>query len=406
MFLREFIKEAPLRVTVDEGVPAWLINMVRIDTSSSQWRKTKKGSIRTKELLCVQHALNKLGYKAGKADGWFGKKTAKAVMAFQKDNDLTVDGDPGKNTIARMISIAKGKFPAAKELSKANIDQNFPRDKVPSDCTAMVKPADDDAKGKKQDDNLPRYQDKMQSVAAYKTVKGSGQGKRYTVYDQEGKEIATGRGSGPSDLPTKDEYEQKPKGPKQFKDTTEYYAWINAGKPSAEEWSKMWPPKDTKKAPQDIMQYLGKKTIKEVEALIVQAINQKDFKLALLIIDTDMRAEWISEENYKKLKGLAQKQTSPSKFEETFQKKSLDEKQVWAKKGKSIVRKYRCTAGIRKGRVVTSAAACFGAPDIKKRIMLKKTKARLGPRMTRKAKRTKRTNPLSRRVASLNKAAR
>ena len=83
----------------------------------------------------------------------------------------------------------------------------------------------------------------------------------------------------------------------------------------------MWPPKDTKKAPQDIMQYLGKKTIKEVEALIVQAINQKDFKLALLIIDTDMRAKWISEENYKKLKGLAQKQTSPSKFEETFQKK-------------------------------------------------------------------------------------
>ena len=84
----------------------------------------------------------------------------------------------------------------------------------------------------------------------------------------------------------------------------------------------------------------------------------------------------------------------------------MAEKQVWAKRGQSVVRKYRCTSGNRKGRVVAQVSQCFKAPDIKKRITLKKTKARLGPRMARKARRTKRMNPVSRRVATLNKAAR
>jgi len=81
----------------------------------------------------------------------------------------------------------------------------------------------------------------------------------------------------------------------------------------------------------------------------------------------------------------------------------LDESQVWARSGKKVVRKYRCSGGSRKGRVVSKMSQCFAAPDIKKRQQLKKTKARLGKRITRKAKRTKRINPASRRVQSLNK---
>jgi len=84
----------------------------------------------------------------------------------------------------------------------------------------------------------------------------------------------------------------------------------------------------------------------------------------------------------------------------------LDEKQVWAKSGQKVVRKYRCTAGSRKGRVVKEPAQCFRAPDVKRRINLKKTKARMGARMARKARRTKRVSPVSRRVAQLNKATR
>ena len=82
----------------------------------------------------------------------------------------------------------------------------------------------------------------------------------------------------------------------------------------------------------------------------------------------------------------------------------IETKIVWAKKGKNnITRKYRCSFGKRKGRVVASPMQ-FSAPiDMKKRFQLKKTKARLGSKMIRKAKKTKRFNPASKRVRALNK---
>jgi hypothetical protein len=84
----------------------------------------------------------------------------------------------------------------------------------------------------------------------------------------------------------------------------------------------------------------------------------------------------------------------------------ISEAQVWARSGKKVVRKYRCTAGKRKGRVVAKPAQCFAAPDVKKRIKLKMTKARLGDRMARKSKKTKRINPASKMVQKLNKSSR
>lgn len=84
----------------------------------------------------------------------------------------------------------------------------------------------------------------------------------------------------------------------------------------------------------------------------------------------------------------------------------LTEGMAWGKRGNKVVRKFRCTSGRRKSRVVSSPAQCFAAPDIKKRIKLKMTKARLGARMARKAKKTKRVNPASKRVAALNRASR
>lgn len=81
------------------------------------------------------------------------------------------------------------------------------------------------------------------------------------------------------------------------------------------------------------------------------------------------------------------------------------EKQVWARSGKKVVRKYRCTSGSRKGRIVAKISQCFAAPDIKKRFVLKKTKAKLGRRLVGKSKRTKRLNPASRRVQRLNLAS-
>jgi len=84
---------------------------------------------------------------------------------------------------------------------------------------------------------------------------------------------------------------------------------------------------------------------------------------------------------------------------------SLDEKRVWARSGKKVVRKFRCTSGRRKGRVVAKIGQCFAAPDMKKRFTLKKTKARLGSRLARKARKTKRVSSASKAVQRLNKAS-
>tara|TARA_B100000963_G_scaffold207468_2_gene180743 strand:+ start:4155 stop:4433 length:279 start_codon:yes stop_codon:yes gene_type:complete len=81
----------------------------------------------------------------------------------------------------------------------------------------------------------------------------------------------------------------------------------------------------------------------------------------------------------------------------------MEAKMVWAKRGKKIVRKVRCTSGPRKGRMVSNAGQCSKPINLKKRMTLKKTRARMGRRMARKAARTKRRNPVSKRVARLNR---
>ena len=84
----------------------------------------------------------------------------------------------------------------------------------------------------------------------------------------------------------------------------------------------------------------------------------------------------------------------------------IDEKMAWARSGKKVVRKYRCSGGPRAGRIVSKMQQCFAAPDLKKRARLKVTKARLGARLAKKTKKTKRTNPASRRVQAMNKGSR
>jgi hypothetical protein len=76
---------------------------------------------------------------------------------------------------------------------------------------------------------------------------------------------------------------------------------------------------------------------------------------------------------------------------------------TWARTGNKIVRKYRCTTGPRKGRVVSSPDQCSKPIDVKKRIQFKQTKAKQGAKMKRKSARTRRVNPASRRLKNLNK---
>ena len=45
----------------------------------------------------------------------------------------------------------------------------------------------------------------------------------------------------------------------------------------------------------------------------------------------------------------------------------ITESQTWARSGTKVVRKYRCTGGQRKGRVVSNFSQCFAPVNIKKR---------------------------------------
>jgi len=76
---------------------------------------------------------------------------------------------------------------------------------------------------------------------------------------------------------------------------------------------------------------------------------------------------------------------------------------VWARKGSKLVRKFRCSVGQRKGRVVSDPSQCSKPIDLKKRMTLRKTKAKMGARIAKKSQRTKRMNPASKAVQRLNK---
>jgi len=79
-------------------------------------------------------------------------------------------------------------------------------------------------------------------------------------------------------------------------------------------------------------------------------------------------------------------------------------KRVWAKRGKKLKRMVRCTSGKKKGRTVANVGACSKAINVKKRFMMKRIRKRFNAKIVRKSQRTKKFNPLSKRLKSMNKA--
>ena len=67
-------------------------------TSSTAQALSKYGSTGD-EVIAIQKKLNELGYYNGSIDGSFGTNTKKAVIAFQKDNNLSADGIVGDKTL-------------------------------------------------------------------------------------------------------------------------------------------------------------------------------------------------------------------------------------------------------------------------------------------------------------------
>lgn len=79
--------------------------------------------------------------------------------------------------------------------------------------------------------------------------------------------------------------------------------------------------------------------------------------------------------------------------------------QIWSRKGNKLARKYRCTSGSRKGRIVSKPSTCTAPKNLKRSTALKKTRKMKASKIAIKSSRTKRTNPISKKVARLNRGA-
>lgn len=73
---------------------------------------------------------------------------------------------------------------------------------------------------------------------------------------------------------------------------------------------------------------------------------------------------------------------------------------IWGRTGAKNVRKYRCTSGQRKGRIVAKAATCNAPINQTAKLTLKKTKRKKGSRIKIATAKTKRTNAASRRLGA------
>ena len=76
---------------------------------------------------------------------------------------------------------------------------------------------------------------------------------------------------------------------------------------------------------------------------------------------------------------------------------------IWARKGAKNVRKYRCTSGSRKGRIVAKPSTCNAPKNVKSSITIKKTKRAKAAPIKIKSRRTKALSGASRRLKRLNR---
>lgn len=77
-------------------------------------------------------------------------------------------------------------------------------------------------------------------------------------------------------------------------------------------------------------------------------------------------------------------------------------KQVWARTGHGVKRKYRCTSGQKKGRVVAKPSTCGTPVKQKQSVRTKQTRRTIGSKQTLTRGMTVK-RPTSKKVTKLNK---
>lgn len=77
--------------------------------------------------------------------------------------------------------------------------------------------------------------------------------------------------------------------------------------------------------------------------------------------------------------------------------------QIFSRSGGKIVRKYRCTTGQKKGRIVAKPQTCNTPIKISSKVSAKKARSRKSPLIRIRTRITKKTNPRSKFLTKLNK---
>ena len=269
----------------------------------------------------LQKELKRRNMYKGPIDGKYGPDTKDSVASFQKTKGLYIDGDAGPKTILALMQrddkITTTDLPPVDNPDKGGLA-----------------PPKDDKKEFPRMDTGP----KDKTTGAYIEVRGSGQGKRYKVYDENGKVIKSGRGSGPRNLPTKDEY---------LKDKEANFQGAAMTDSNIVLGLTMY--KDSEEAAVGLK---GKST-EENGRLVVKMLRRyakerddlskkdkiKVLKTIISILDYDMKIPGFGEKNYNKLKkylnsleGKGTKESTENKvgmFEETYDGDEFYEMYGW-----------------------------------------------------------------------------
>ena len=269
----------------------------------------------------LQKELKRRNMYKGPIDGKYGPDTKDSVASFQKTKGLYIDGDAGPKTILALMQrddkITKSDLPPVDDPDKGGLA-----------------PPKDDKKEFPKMDTGP----KDKTTGAYIEVRGSGQGKRYKVYDENGKVIKSGRGSGPRNLPTKDEYLKDKEANFQGAAMTDSNIVIGFTMyKDSEEAAVGLKGKSTEENGRLVVKML-RRYAKERDDL-----SKKDkikvLKTIISILDYDMKIPGFGEKNYNKLKkylnsleGKGTKESTENKvgmFEETYDGDEFYEMYGW-----------------------------------------------------------------------------
>jgi N-acetylmuramoyl-L-alanine amidase len=103
--VRQFQDERGLRVDGVCGAQTWgaLVEAGYRLGDRLLYRRTPM--LRGDDVADLQRRLSTLGFDAGRVDGIFGDDTSRAVLEFQRNAGLTVDGIVGRTTVAEVLRL-------------------------------------------------------------------------------------------------------------------------------------------------------------------------------------------------------------------------------------------------------------------------------------------------------------